>query len=123
MDPGEKELYHQIHPAKLATDFGTTAVALYFFWLHDLIPAIAITLVPSLIASAVIIRFSNLEPYRSSRTGRYLKRYMTRTMEGIRVGGLFIMIAGAWFHVWQLIPAGILVILFGWFRGVILPDR
>ena len=123
MEFAEKELYHQIHPAKLAVDIGATPVALYFFWLHELLPAIIITLVPSLIASAAIMRWVDLEPYRSSRLGRYVKKYMTRAMEGLRFAGLLIMIAGAWFHLWQLFPAGILVILFGWFRGVILPAR
>ncbi len=123
MDVAEKELYHQIHPAKLAVDIGATPFALYLFWLHELLPALIVTLVPSVIASAIIMRYADLEPYRSSPTGRYMKKYMTRTMEGVRFGGLLIMIAGAWFPLWQLFPAGILVILSGWFRGVILPAQ
>ena len=122
MEFAEKELYHQIHPAKLAVDIGATPVALYCFWLHELLPAIIITLVPSLIASAAIMRYADLEPYRSSGLGRYVKKYMTRAMEGLRSAGLLIMIAGAWFHVWQLFPVGILVVLSGWFRGVIFPE-
>jgi hypothetical protein len=123
MEFAEKELYHQIHPAKLATDIGATPFALYFFWLHELLPAIVITLVPSVVASALIMRHADLEPYRSSGRGRYLKRYMTRAMEAVRFSGLLIMIAGAWFHVWLLILLGIPIILFGWFRGVIFPER
>lgn len=117
----EKELYHQIHPVKLAIDIGTTPFSLYFFWQHELLPAVVITLVPSVIASAIIIRYIDLEHYRSSRLGRYITKYMTRTLEGIRFAGFLIMMAGAWLHVWQLIPAGLLVVLFGWMRGVILP--
>jgi hypothetical protein len=122
MEFAEKELYHQIHPAKLGVDIGATPFALYFFWLHEFLLAIVITLVPSVIASALIMRYADLEPYRSSGRGRYLKKYMTRATEGVRFGGLLVMIAGAWFHVWLLILLGIPIILFGWFRGVIFPE-
>jgi hypothetical protein len=123
MEFAEKELYHQIHPAKLAVDIGATPFALYCFWLHEFIPALIITLVPSVIVSALIMRYVDLEPYRDSGPGRYLKKYMTRAMEGVRFGGLFIMIAGAWFHLWALLPVGILVVLSGWLRGVFFPER
>jgi hypothetical protein len=32
----EKIPMHQVHPAKLATDFGSAAVSLYFFRRHQL---------------------------------------------------------------------------------------
>ena len=44
MNLQEKMLYHQIHPAKLATDFGVTFSACYFFWRHQIAAAIGISL-------------------------------------------------------------------------------
>jgi len=32
METREKVLYHQIHPAKLLTDWGTLPIALYLLW-------------------------------------------------------------------------------------------
>lgn len=117
----EKELYHQIYPAKLAVDIGSTPISLYLFWQHELLLAIIVTFIPSIIASAIIIKYVDLERYRNSPLGMYVKKYMTRTMEGVRFIGLFIMILGTWSHVWEMIPIGLLVILFGWLRGMILP--
>lgn len=48
----ERYLYHQIHPLKLATDWGSAFVSLYFFWRHDLLIGPLILFVPSAIAIA-----------------------------------------------------------------------
>ncbi len=37
MDFREKQLYHQIHPAKLFTDWSAGFIALYFLWQHNLV--------------------------------------------------------------------------------------
>ena len=59
----EKVLYHQIHPVKLTVDIGLTPVALYFFWIHWLLLALVVSLVPSIVASALIVRFVDLTKY------------------------------------------------------------
>jgi hypothetical protein len=123
MTAQERALYHQIHPLKLFTDWSTGVVALYPLWQHDLITAIIIGIVPSVVVSLVLVRFANLEKYKESRFGKYISRYMTRTIEMIRFAGYAIMAIGAWFHAIWLIPLGLLVILLGWFRGVIFPIR
>jgi len=41
----EKVLYHQIHPLKLITDWGTGLAALYLFWQHALFGALLLALV------------------------------------------------------------------------------
>jgi hypothetical protein len=114
----EKELYNQIHPAKLAVDIGSTPFSLYLFWQHELLPAILVAFIPAIIASAIIMKYVDLEPYRLSSLGRYVNKYMTRAMEGIRSLGFIVMIAGAWFHIWLLLPAGLLMVLLGWLNGV-----
>ena len=42
MTQQEKYLYHQIQPLKLVTDWSTGLLALYFFWLHQIIANIII---------------------------------------------------------------------------------
>jgi hypothetical protein len=121
MTSQEKYLYHQIHPLKLFADWSTGIVALYPLWQHDLIIAAIIAIVPSIIVSAVLVRFANLEKYKQSQFGKYISKYMTRTIEMIRFGGYAVMTIGAWLHLVWVILLGLLVILLAWSRGVIFP--
>lgn len=123
MDFREKKLYHQIHPAKLFIDWSTGIIAFYFLWLHKIIIALIVMFVPAFIASVVIIQFVNLEKYKRSPFGNYINGYMTNTMEGIRFIGFAVAAFGAWFHTFWLIPCGIIIIIFGWIRGILLPKR
>jgi hypothetical protein len=118
----EMSLYHQIHPIKLLTDWSAGLIALYLLWQHDLVAALVIACVPSILVSLIIVRFANLEKYEQSRFGRYIRKYMTRSMEVVRMAGYVVMAVGAWFHLACLIPLGLLFTLLGWLRGVILPS-
>ncbi len=122
MNLRERLLYHQIHPAKLLTDWITTIPTLYLLWQHDLILGLLVAFVPSLAASILLIRLVNLEKYKQSKFGKYLSNYMTKTMQTLRFVGFILMMLGAWFHsFWFLIPLGIVVILLAWLRGIIVP--
>ena len=123
MTAQEKYLYHQIHPVKLFADWSTGLIALYPLWQHDLLTAILIAFIPSIIVSLVLIRFANLEAYSRSRFGNYIRRYMTRTMEMLRLAGYLVMAIGAWFHIIWLVLLGLFVIVLAWTRGVIFPAR
>jgi hypothetical protein len=46
---------------------------------------------------------------------------MTPISQAIRFGGNIVMSAGAWFHQAWLLPAGLALILFGWFHGKLVP--
>ena len=118
----ERALYNQIHPLKLSTDILAAAVSLYFFWLHQLLPALVLHFVPPLIASALLIRYADLEPLKQSAFGRYVGRNMTRTVEGVRLFGDLVMILGAWLHDVMLLSAGLLVIVGAWCSGL-LPSK
>jgi hypothetical protein len=116
----EKMLYHQIHPAKLATDIGVTFPACYLFWQHQMVAPLGISLLPPIIVSAVILGADvNLEPYKHSSFGRYLNTYMTRTAEAVRLLGFALMAIGCWFHQGWLLPCGLVVVLLAWLRGII----
>lgn len=115
----EKSLYHQIHPVKLATDWGTGILALDLFWEHRLGWASVVALVPSVVVSFLIVRYAHLEHYKQSRFGRYIRRSMTRTVELVRFVGYAITATGAWVHALWMILLGLVVILLAWGRGLI----
>jgi hypothetical protein len=46
MTPPEKYLCNQNHPAKLLTDWITGVIALYVFWRHHFVAALATALIP-----------------------------------------------------------------------------
>jgi hypothetical protein len=69
------------------------------------------------------MRFASLDKYPQSRFGQYVARYMTRSMEMLRLAGYVVTAAGAWFRLAWLIPLGLPVVLLGWLRGVIAPDK
>ncbi len=119
----EKSLYHQIHPFKLGTDVAAQIVATYFFWNHSLIVAFVVMLIPPIIMSAFVINMLDLANIKDSAVGRYLKRSMTRGMETIRLLGTVPIVLGAWYHMPWLIGLGIIIILYGWLRGVIFPGK
>ena len=123
MDFREKQLYHQIHPAKLFTDWSTGFIALYFLWQHNLVVALIIMFVPSIIVSLLMVRYLNLEKYKQSPFGRYIRVYMSRFIEMVRLAGYLVMALGAWYHVFWLIPLGVGITLLGWLRGVLLPEK
>src|SRR5450432_1036923 len=117
----EKSLYHQIHPFKLLIDIGVTFPALYLFWQHQLIAALIVTFIPSIIASAIVMRFANLEPYKGSSLGRYIHQYMTPVVVALRIIGLVVMCVGAWLQIFWLIPAGLAIVILAWMRGILFP--
>jgi hypothetical protein len=122
MTPKEKVLYHQIHPAKLFTDCASL-IALYPLWWHELPVALVIMLVPPPIASWLVIRYANLERQRQSAFGRYVARSMTHAMEAVRLGGMIVIAFGTWNRSAVTIAFGVVVILFGWTRGLLMPTR
>jgi hypothetical protein len=119
MTRSEKILYHQIHPLKLGTDVTAAVVSLFFFWQHRFWLALVLHFGPPLVASALIISLSNLEPQRNSAFGRYVKRTMTRAIEALRLVGDIAVVFGAWFHSSIVITTGLVVIVAAWLSGLV----
>ena len=117
----EKELYQQIHPAKLATDIASFVLSTYIIWVHQLIFGVLAGFIPAIIASVIVVRYADLDRYATSLLGRYVAKYMTRTMEAVRFVGLFVSWVGAWYHIWWIIGVGILIVILAWLRGKITP--
>ncbi len=116
----EKALYHQIHPLKLAADWIFGIIFLYFLWQHQLFLGVVVLVIPSFLTSFLLIRFANLERLKDSSFGRYIKKYMSKTMQLLRLVGFSVMAFGAWFNSVFFIVFGLTVILAVWSRGYLL---
>lgn len=123
MDRQERLLYHQIHPLKLAADVATAAIAAALLWHHRLALALAVGFVPSILTSVMLVRWVNLEPYKRSAFGHYVRGFMTRRVELARLAGLFPLWGGAWLRRAPLIAVGVLWILGCWLWGLRLTAR
>jgi hypothetical protein len=121
MERNERMLYHQIHPLKLAVDWTTAFISLWFFWRQEWLTGLIILFVPSIIVTAILVSCADLEKLRTSAFGRYIGLYMSAVMQAIRFIGMFIMVLGAWHHSPLTIVAGLVVILVAWMRGLLWP--
>ncbi len=94
---------------------------MYLFWLHNLVPALLLHILPSVVVSYLIIRLANLEKYAQSELGHYLAKYMTTRMQLLRLLGDIVTVLGAWFQMFWVIAVGLIVVMIGWTRGLIFP--
>ncbi|MFL5734328.1 MAG: hypothetical protein ACJ78Q_14165 [Chloroflexia bacterium] len=120
MTTQEKILYHQIHPLKLLTDVSSGFYAVYLIWHHRTLPAIIVSFLPAVVTSLILVNTADLEPYKRSAAGRYIARIMSPTVQGLRLLGYVIMMAGGWNRRPRLIAAGFLGIVLWWTHGLLL---
>jgi len=119
---GERALYHQIHPVKLATDILAEVVSLWLLWDHRLWIGLAVHILPPIAASAVVMTVADHQKLKDSGFGRYVAQHMSRGMQAARLGGDLIMVAGAWLHTPWVIGFGLIIIVGAWLRGVLRPE-
>ena len=119
----EKLLFHQVHPAKLATDIGAAIVSLYLLWQHQLVIGLLTHFIPPPIGSAAVIRFADLDSYKNTRLGAYLLRYMTPIAQAARLAGDLITVGAAWYQSFAGILFGLAVIAASWSYGWVLRRR
>jgi hypothetical protein len=117
----EKGLYHQIHPLKLAVDVAGGCVSTLLVWEHRLAWAALTGFVPSIVVSALMLRFLDFDRQRDSAFGRYLRVHMTPWAQAVRLGGQLVMWIAAWYRAPAGIGAGFAVIVFGWIHGKLPP--
>ncbi len=116
----EKKIYSQIHPVKLLTDMITGFGAVYLLWYHYLIVAVCLAFIPSTIVSLILIAKTDLEKYKDSPFGTYLRRNIaSKSSDWIRFGGFVVMLTGGWINMLWLAAVGFLIILFIWTKGLI----
>ncbi len=116
----EKNLYQQIHPARLITDWASGIAACFLFWHNDIWLGVALSFGPSLIVSLLVIHFADLDKIQRSKFGEYFRRTYNKKVDLIRFAGFVVAAGASW---WQNIPgiaAGFVVILGTWIYGLIL---
>jgi len=118
MTRDEKLLIHQIHPAKLLTDFGTSFASAWLLWNELWLPAVLVAFLPSMLITLVILQFADLERLQRSWFGHYVVRRMNRRVTTQRIVGQLVVWAAAIAHVPWLIPFGYFVIVLAWLDGL-----
>ena len=114
----ERALYHQIHPAKLFADIATALVAIDLFWRHALAPGLIIALLPPVLVSAVLVREADLERYRSSLMGAYLRQFMPPWVQAMRLFGVGVAFYAAWYHFPAGVISGLALVAICWANGI-----
>ncbi len=114
----ERALYHQIHPAKLYVDIATALVAIDLFWRHELAPGLIIALLPPVLVSAVLVREADLERYRSSLMGAYLRQFMPPWVQALRLFGVGVAFYAAWYHFPAGVISGLALVAICWANGI-----
>jgi len=115
---GERALYHQIHPAKVFTDISTALIGFDLFWRHQLAIGVLIALLPPVLVSIVLINEVDLELYRRSPMGAYLRRFMPPWVQAVRLFGIALAFYAAWYHVPAGIVGGVGLIAACWANGI-----
>lgn len=98
-------------------------VSLYLFWKRKLMAGLIVLLVPPIIVSTLIIKWVDLEAYRQSAFGRYIRAYITPFVVVVRLLGTVITRLGVWYRQPLLIPLGFIIILLAWLLGILWPKR
>lgn len=119
MTLGDRVLYHQIHPAKVFTDVATALIAIDLFWRHELVPGLVIALGPPLLVSWALLMEVDLERYRRSAMGAYLRRFMPPWVQAIRVFGIALAFYASWYQVPAGIVGGLAIVSACWANGVV----
>lgn len=114
MNRGDKLLYHQIQPAKLAVDIATSAASAWLLWRGQLWLALLVGWLPSVLVTAAMVRWMDFSRQRDSRFGRYVAHHMTWQATVVRLAGQLAMWFAAWLHAVWGIAVGALVVIAGW---------
>ena len=115
----ERLLYHQIHPAKLFADISTALIGIDLFWRHELAAGLIIALVAPVLVSAVLVQEADLEGYRSSGMGAYLRRFMPPWVQAVRHFGIALAFYASWYDVPAGVIGGLALVAVCWGAGAV----
>lgn len=113
----EKNLYQQIHPLRLATDWLSGFASCYLFWQQEIAGGLIVAFIPSLFASLIVMRFVDLEKTKNSAFGRYYKRTYKKSHDTIRLAGFAIMAIGSFNRSLPAAAVGLVIIIASWMIG------
>ena len=115
----QRVLVHQVHPAKLAVDIGTSVLSNALLWRHRLVAGLFLRYASPVIGSALVLRFADLEEISRSRRGQYVLQHMPPAMVALRLAGDTLMAVGAWKHRPVCLAVGLLLVVLGWSDGIL----
>ena len=113
----ERGRYHQLHPVKLLVDWGTAILAGALLWQQRWLAALVVGFGPSIVVTIVFLLGTLdhvLDRIRDRSEARDLALQLSPDVNAVRFAGLAVSWAGCWVHRKRLLPAGVLLILAGW---------
>ena len=115
----QRVLYHQIQPVKVFTDVACAVIALDLFWRHLLVPGLVIALVPPVLVSATLMREVDLDRYRRTAMGAYVRRFMPPWAQALRLFGAAFTFYAGWYHVPAGVFGGLGLVAACWANGIV----
>ena len=119
----EKTFYQQIHPLRLFVDWTTGFYSCYLFWQQDIILALFIAFIPSIVVSMFLAKFGELEKLKTSAFGKYLRRTSNKSVDLIRLCAFSCMAVGSWLHQIPITAIGLLVVIGTWTYGLLMKSN
>jgi len=113
-------LLHQVHTLKLAADISGSVLSDVFLWQRRLLPGIVVRLALPIAGSGVVLSLADVERLRATRRGQYVLENMTPGATAVRLAGDIVMAVGAWQRKPVLISLGLLVVMAGWSKGLLI---
>jgi hypothetical protein len=104
---------------KVFADVASAVIALDLFWRHLLVPGLVIALLLPVLVSATLIREVDLEPYRRSAMGAYVRRFMPAWVQAPRAFGAALALYAAWYHVPAGVIGGLALVAACWASGIV----
>ena len=112
-------LHHQIHPIKVFTDVASAVMALDLLWRHLLVPGLVVAVLPPVLVSATLMSEVDLDRYRRSAMGAYVRRYMPPWVQALRLFGAAFAFYAAWYHVPAGVAGGLAIVAACWANGIV----
>jgi hypothetical protein len=107
----------------MVTDVVSAFGAIYLLWEHYLIVGVCIAFIPSTVLSMVLIAKADLEKYKNSTFGVYIRKHMSsKALDWLRFAGFIVMMVGGWNRWIWLVVIGLFIVLYVWMKGL-LPEK
>src|SRR5437879_13579364 len=92
----QRVLVHQVHPAKLAVDIGTSVLSNALLWRHRLVAGLFLRYATPVIGSALVHRFHDLAVMSRSRAGQDVLEHMPPATVALRLACETLLYARVW---------------------------
>ncbi len=104
----------------MLTDVISAFCAVYLLWEHYLIIGVCVAFIPSTVLSMVLIAKVDLEKYKNSAFGAYIRKHMSsKTLDWVRFTGFMVMMVGGWNRWIWLVTIGLCIVLYVWMKGLL----